>query len=138
MADRVLYFPYIRVPENRRFTRVLLYWDQVGSIVPSEYVNDPGGLGRYMAALVKEGQVKPVTPRTYIHRVPNFAESFLKMIDDNPVIKGRRGIALQKQETFTLHIEKFSPLVYELRDMGLARETDSPGGKWKVSRLTYT
>ena len=92
MADRVLYFPYIRVPENKWFTRVLLYWDEVGSIVPSEYVDEPEGLGRYMAALVKEGQVTPVTPGAYIHKVPSFEESFLKMIDNNPVIKGRRGI----------------------------------------------
>jgi len=134
MADRVLYFPYIRVPENNWFTRVLLYWDEVGSIVPSEYVVEPERLGRYMAALVKEGQVMPVTPGAYIHKVPGFEGAFLKMIDDNPVIKGRRGIALEKHETFTLHIEKFSPLVYELEDMGLARGTDSPW--WEMESLT--
>jgi hypothetical protein len=33
-----------------------------------------------MAALVKEGQVKPVKPGTYIDEVPNFAGSFLKTI----------------------------------------------------------
>lgn len=35
MARKVLYFPYISVPESAWFTRVLLYWDEVGSIVPS-------------------------------------------------------------------------------------------------------
>ena len=134
MADKVLYFPYMRVPENRWFTRVLLYWDQIGSIVPSEYADRPEGLGRYMGALVKEEQVKPIKPGTYIHRIPNFAEPFLKMIDDNPLIKGRRGIALKEHETFTLHIEKFSPLVYGLEDMGLARETSSPW--WEMESLT--
>jgi hypothetical protein len=36
MADAVIYFPYIRVPDNEWFTRVLLYWDQLGTIVPEE------------------------------------------------------------------------------------------------------
>jgi len=126
MEGKVLYFPYIRVPENKWFTRVLLYWDEVGSIVPSEYAHNPKRLGSYMEVLVKEGQVKPVTPGNYIHKVPNFEGAFIKMIDANPLVQSRRGIALEQHQTFTLHIEKFSSLVYELGDMGLAREIDPP------------
>jgi len=126
MADKVLYFPYIRLPESKWFTRVLLYWDEVGSIVPSEYFDNPEGLGKHMGALVQEGQVKLVTPGDYVGQVPRFEGAFLEMIDKNPVIKARRGIALEKHETFQIHIEKFSSLVYDLGDMGLAREVNSP------------
>jgi len=126
MDDKVLYFPYIKVPENKWFTRVLLYWDEIGSIVPSEYAHNPERLGKYMESLVKEGQVEPVIPSKYIHKVPNFEGAFIKMINDNPLIQSRRGIALEQNQTFTMHIEKFSPLVYELVDMGLAREIDPP------------
>lgn len=126
MADKVLYFPYIRVPENEWFTRVLLYWDEVGSIVPSDYVDNPDRLGEYMRALVQERQVKLVLPGDYVGQVPRFEGAFLEMIDKNSVIKARRGIALKKHDTFQIHIEKFSSLVYDLCDMGLAQEVNYP------------
>lgn len=134
MADKVLYFPYIRVPQNKWFTRALLYWDEVGSIVPSEYVKNPEGLGKYMGALIQEGQVKPVMPGDYVSHVPRFEEAFLNMIDKNPTISERRGIALAKHETTQIHIEKFSSLVYTLSDMGLAREVGPPW--WEMESLT--
>jgi hypothetical protein len=55
MADKVLYFPYIRVPDSEWFTQVLLYWDEVGSIVPYEYVYSPEKLGPHMRELVQLG-----------------------------------------------------------------------------------
>ncbi len=36
-TNNVLYFPYISVPSSVWFTRMLLYWDKVGSIVPRDY-----------------------------------------------------------------------------------------------------
>jgi hypothetical protein len=134
MSESVLYFPYIRVPESGWFTRVLLYWDEVGSIVPSEYVKNPMELGTYMAALIKERQVKPVTPGDYIEQVPNFEVSFLEMLEKNYNIQERRAIALEKHETMLIHIEKFSSLVYSISDMGLARKADGPW--WEMERLT--
>lgn len=37
--DKVIYYPYINVPQNAWFTTVLLYWDEVGSIIPSDILN---------------------------------------------------------------------------------------------------
>jgi len=39
-ADSVLYFPMIRPPENEWFSRVLFYWDRIGTILPREYSAD--------------------------------------------------------------------------------------------------
>jgi hypothetical protein len=55
MADSVLYFPSTRVPETGWFTRVLLYWDSVGTIVPAEYLDDPLFLRPYTAGLKDHG-----------------------------------------------------------------------------------
>ena len=38
MEADALYFPYIKVPKSAWFTRILLYWDKVGAIIPSDYV----------------------------------------------------------------------------------------------------
>jgi hypothetical protein len=38
LKKRVLYFPFIRVPESTWLTQMLLHWDQVCSIVPYEFI----------------------------------------------------------------------------------------------------
>lgn len=83
MLGKVLYFPYIRVPENVWFTQVLLYWDKVGSIVPSEYIRRPEKLGSYMGELVQADLVKPVVPPDYTYKIPRFREAFLELVDQN-------------------------------------------------------
>jgi hypothetical protein len=49
VKNRILYFPYIRVPESTWLTQVLLYWDQVSSIVPYEFTQRPDSLGRIVS-----------------------------------------------------------------------------------------
>jgi len=134
MANKVLYFPYIRVPENVWFTQVLLYWDQVGSIIPSEFLGQSNKLGNYMEELIQADLVKPIHPGDYIHKIPNFEEPFLNLIKNNPTIEKRKGNALEKRETFRIHIEKFSPLIFDLCDMGLAKEVGYPW--YEVESLT--
>ena len=62
--SRVLYFPYISVPQTAWFSRVLLYWDEVGSIVPSPLANDLRQVSPYMGELVSAGLVRPIIPGT--------------------------------------------------------------------------
>ncbi|MHC1729377.1 MAG: DUF6236 family protein [Syntrophobacteraceae bacterium] len=121
MIDGVIYYPYINVPTTEWFTRVLLYWDEVGSIVPSDYVQHPEKLAAHMRDLVDVKLVKMVAPGQYIHEVPDFGTAFCDMIANDPDIMGRRGISLQRGETTRIHIEKFSPVAFDLCDMGLAR-----------------
>jgi hypothetical protein len=71
MKSRVLYFPYIRVPESNWLTQMLLYWDQVSSIVPYEFMMNPEKLGSYMSSLVQEELVFPVMPGVYIYEIHN-------------------------------------------------------------------
>jgi hypothetical protein len=135
MADKVLYFPYIRVPKNVWFTRVLLYWDEVGSIVPSEYIHRPENLGIYMRELVQAELIKPVLPSHYTHEIPRFREAFLEMVDQNQIITDRRGLALERNETFRIHIEKSGDALTEaLYDRGLARPAEYPW--FEVEKLT--
>lgn len=135
MADNVLYFPYIRVPKNRWFTQVLLYWDQVGSIVPTEYIYHPESLGSYMRELVQAQLVKQVMPENYIHETPRFEQAFLELIDQDKVIAKHRRVALEREDTFQIHIEKFGEvLARELCDRGLARPAGQPW--YEVEKVT--
>lgn len=55
MGDAVLYFPMIRPPESAWFSRVLLYWDKIGTIMPAQYSEDHEFLGAYTSGLLREG-----------------------------------------------------------------------------------
>lgn len=42
--DKLLYFPYISIPNTEWTIHSLLYWDEVASIIPFEFMQDPGDL----------------------------------------------------------------------------------------------
>jgi len=45
--SKVLYFPYISLPKSNWMIRTLLYWDEIGSIVPINYSREPKKLEPY-------------------------------------------------------------------------------------------
>jgi hypothetical protein len=118
MISRVIYYPYIKVPRSPWFTQVLLYWDEVGAIVPYEYIEDPDSLGPYMVSLVKEQLVRQVIPGMYLWKAPKFVDAFLEHIDKQtrPVNMG---------EWPRIHMEKLQLLGEKLCDRGLARRDKS-------------
>ncbi len=132
----VLYYPYIRVPETPWFSRVLLYWDSVGSIVPGDYLEEPGRLGPYMQSLVKEGLVRQVVPGYYLGMVPNFKDAFLNYLDNRPKDKERK----KREEFFRIHSEslrgddihmkKLQDLGEELVKRGIARKQKQEDSPW--------
>jgi hypothetical protein len=132
MTDKVLYFPYINVPNTDWFTRTLLYWDKVVSIVPSDQLQQ---LRPHMMVLVNEKLVEPVNPSRYIHQIPNFSESFLTYIrtryskrvkDSKSVVIHQEKINFSKSSFIKLHIEKSNEIVNELVKLGLAQRSDYP------------
>jgi uncharacterized protein DUF6236 len=126
MADKVLYFPYIRVPNSEWFTQVLLYWDEVGSIVPYEYVEKPEKLGLHMRELVQFELVRQIFPGQHIHAIPYFTEAFLEFVDSPgfPVKPG--SVNLDSVETSRIHIEKLDRIADELVKRRLARKRKRP------------
>lgn len=130
MNQSVIYYPYIRVPESPWFSRVLLYWDSVGSIVPTEYLEEPDRLGPYMKSLVQEGLVQQIVPGYHLEMAPNFTSAFLEYIDQLPKNIKRE----QRQEAFRIrskshrgddiHMEKLGDLGEELVNRGLAHRDE--------------
>lgn len=134
MGDNAIYFPYIRVPENEWFTRSLLFWDNIGSIVPVDFMNDPQRLGSYMNSLVKENLVKPIIPMDHIYKIPNFTDAFLEYVDRDDYPLPRDKNERLKRPTSTIHMEKLEGIGEGLRDRGLASRKD-----WRWFNVeTYT
>lgn len=126
MTNNVLYYPYIRVPNNDWFTRVLLYWETVGSIVPFEYVNNPEKLGPFMRSLLTEELVKQVIPGQYIYKASNFTEAFIKRAEEFRAQHNLNKVSLDNLPTVRVHIEKLDDIGDKLCRMGLARQADYP------------
>jgi hypothetical protein len=61
-VDGVIYYPYIRLPESAWFSRAVLYWDSVATIVPDQWIADPDQLEPYTRELVQLGIVAQLLP----------------------------------------------------------------------------
>ncbi len=126
MKDRLLYFPYIRIPQAKWLTQTLLYWDQVSTIVPMEFIANPESLGPYMQRLVQEDLVCQVIPGQYIHEIPNFEAAFSRYIADlGPALNARRS-RFPGETDLHIHIEKMGEIGNMLVDQGLARSRNYP------------
>jgi Family of unknown function (DUF6236) len=139
-ADKALYFPYINVPENSWFTRVLLYWDEVGSIVPSRFADDLGFLSPYMGELIDARLVRPVIPDDYTWELFQSIEPFFAFVDEDPEINRRRASGeVSLDTTFQIHGEKLGLVVAnELKWRNLARCSTREEGWYDVEPRTAT
>jgi len=59
--------------------------------MPMDYCYNPQKLSKNMNILLKEELVIPVIPGQYIYSSETFFEGFRKLIENNPIIKRRRG-----------------------------------------------
>lgn len=126
MRNNALYFPYINVPNNIWFIQILLYWDKVGSIVPSDYIYNPEELDPFMKELVASELVKQIIPYNYTQQIENIEEPFLNYIHSH--LKSYR-----KKYQFNypynyqhkmIHIEKLGDIADELVHLRLAKRQD--------------
>lgn len=129
MESKALYYPYINVPESNWIIQQLLYLEELGSIVPYEYIREPEKLSPYMRDLVSSGLVKQIFPAEYMeygYESP-FENSFIELIrNDNDISQ----IIDKKEEPkryIKIHIEKFGYGWQEkLKDFNLLKEAEYP------------
>jgi hypothetical protein len=123
--DKVLYFPHIRVPDNEWFTRALLYWDEVGTIVPHAPPDEVREiLGEHTLRLMDAGLVSPIKAGE-ARDVPRFDEAFIELIEADPTIPTSTAPGTPRK-SFQLHATKVgSELVKYLEARGLMMPTGS-------------
>jgi hypothetical protein len=81
--DVALYFPYISLPNDSWFTRVLLYWDSVASIVPQRISPRDPEMTPFMRHLIAAQIVRPLRPDHAFSsdRRGGFDQEFLALLD---------------------------------------------------------
>lgn len=124
MRSNVIYFPYIRVPESAWLTRILLYWDQVASIIPTEYLNDPDRLGEHTRSLIEHELVRQVHPGAYVWEIPSFLPAFEAHLTESPTELASRRESFQHGQAFRIHMEKMGPIEDFLCEEKLAKKAD--------------
>ncbi len=141
--DKLLYFPYISVPNGEWLTRTLLYWDEIASIVPYEYINRPGMHERYMRHLVEENLVKQVIPEEYVFGFRGFEQNFLEYLRSDPLSMNLAAVGKMGElgngkilRTTNIHMGKLADLGYELVELGLAKKKDSDWSWFEVEAHT--
>jgi len=131
IKNNLLYYPYINLPENTWLTRMLLYYDQIGTITPPLYKRYPNKFMPYTLDLIKENLVIQVFPSQYVDSIKSFAESFEEYIDslgDNLISRRQ---SFRKQENpfrpnrMEIHVSKMEPLCDHLVRNRLAQKADN-------------
>lgn len=135
LTSKVLYFPYIRIPASMWLVRILLYWDEVGTITPYEFTQEPERHDRLTRHLIQEGLVRQIIPSLYVHGILRFVPAFMEYLESlgSERLDARRG-AFATGQGFLIHVEKLDTLSRKLANVRLAR--DGPDSWIEVERET--
>ncbi|MEO7214310.1 kinase [Mucilaginibacter sp.] len=134
--SKLLYYPYINLPRTDWTLRTLLYYDNIGSIVPQEYFYAPTrSYDEFMLELVQSELVTPINPIDVLDNPWTATEPFLQLVENNleklldaqnSFRRGGRGdIHNDKFSRAAIHADKFDGnIFYGLEQLGLAERTN--------------
>jgi Family of unknown function (DUF6236) len=124
----------MNAPRGAWFAHALLYWDEVGLLLP-ENPRRLTTLENRTLELIHAGLVKPIPARDYIGLFPNFDGAFLELVAGRAqALHGRR---VRVANVIHLHESKMrSGLVRDLETLGLARPADPVGSWYEIEENT--
>lgn len=137
--SNLLYYPYINLPRTDWTLRTLLYYENIGSIVPQEYFYDPArNYDEFMLELVRSELVTPINPIDVFDNPWKVTRPFLQLVEEDQeklisaqsrFRQGIRGnIHIDKFSRANIHADKFDEnIFYGLEQLGLAERTE---GRW--------
>lgn len=125
MKDKILYYPYINIPKNQWVYKSILYWDEVGAIIPPKYGEENDLLNPFTKKLLKNGLLKQVFPKEYIKQKKEFSDFFLHLIENPKFNIDDRREAFKIGAVSKIHIQKFyHPFMNELVKRKLAKREE--------------
>jgi hypothetical protein len=123
LKSTILYYPTIDIPNTDWLRRVLLYWDEIGSIVPRNYAGENSiEFSPEVAFLYDEGVFRPFDPLMLIRQPElhtNFEEELFSILESDQFRKLMMNS--QKAKKSQIHRDKVSDMLFErLIGLGLA------------------
>lgn len=126
MKNNLLYFPTIDIPNNNWTIKSILYWDEVGIIVPRAFIEEPKQYKHSTRELLKSDLIKQIIPSEYISGSKSFNEGFISLLS-NPNFGLEEKQSNFKNEKYSkIHFEKFGyELMNVLIEFKIAQRGDS-------------
>ena len=126
-----LYFPLISPPASDWLTRALLYWDQVGTVVPYDWVENPELLGEHTLDLVHRELLLQVFPEWVEPRHGERFKRWLEALEPSELIRRREKFSAG--DRFRVHEDKWLAMGSSLdlaEDLGLVDKRPLGSGRW--------
>lgn len=136
--ENLLYYPYINIPRTDWSIRTLLYYNQIGSIVPQNYFYEPERYDPFMREMVRNELVMPINPLDVLDRPWEISKPFIDYINGkdfklklrrSSFKNGRTGRINENKFNFNgpkIHSNKFDgEIFYQLEQAGLAKREDN-------------
>jgi hypothetical protein len=135
--ENLLYYPYINLPKSDWSSRLLLYYDTIGSIVPQEFFYSPeDNYDPFMLDLVRNELVIPINPIQVLNNPWEISRPLLEYFDSPEFLRKvklflnrRNGRQIENRiYSARIHSEKFDEMIfYELVNRRLAIKGE---GRW--------
>lgn len=123
MNDNLLYFPYIDIPRNNWTIKSLLYWDNVGIIVPPDYRDNPDQYSTETRDLLQTDLIQQIFPYDYIPNDKKFNIGFVKLLEQPKFNLKKRQENYKKGNVSRIHVQKFGEEILDkLVEMQIARK----------------
>ena len=133
--ENLLYYPYINIPRTDWTLRTLIYYDQVGSIVPQNYFFEPDRYDKFMRELVQNELVIPINPMEVLEKPLEISRPFINYINSEEFRIRQRRENFKKERFGRIHRGKFNDprihtekfdgeIFYQLEQAGLAERED--------------
>ena len=137
----IIYYPFISLPPKAWTYRQLFYYDEISTIVPMEYFDDPALYPSHMKELIREGLVIPQNVSGYYDIQNQLYAQFVRYLRNNDLTKRQaafRGEHYMNVSAHAMYATKFKPhesvlssqiyeskfgpaILHELQELGLAR-----------------
>lgn len=138
--SNLLYYPYINLPKTNWSIRALLYYDNIGTIVPTQYFREPEYFDPFMREVMQQELINLINPMDILEHPWDISDLFLNYLGANPkTIDNRRSLFTHHRNPIhyaksaywshptKIHADKFdSYILNQLIQIGLAvRESDN-------------
>lgn len=114
MRDSILYYPAINLPNNEWSIKSLLYWNEVGVIVPYEFVRNPDLLGNEMREMVQAQLVNQIISDEYMGTQYEVSKSIIEAIQHENFDLPRKRANFKEGKISEVHKQKFRTELFQL------------------------
>ena len=137
--SNLLYYPHINLPNSDWTIRAILYYENIGSIIPEQYFYEPEHFEPFMREALRNELIEFINPINALDNPGHISDVFLTYLTNTPRIIDRRredfacnnkarshsGKFANKNSRTRIHAGKFDTnILLELTNMRLAVEGD--------------